>query len=208
MALSNVFDSLQAQLPRFESHYAKTHARSTTLRSFATTTSLVEALDQKSPVTQATRYAIVGEVVAEHRAHPHPVWPALLVLAFAPMLQRLRTRVGGRPADADRDQRVIIAFLEAIKSVGVENAGAFATVALRRTTERAVFGQKTEESNEPTFESFSEHKHTPCDPFGLTEQEKYAEIALARRAKERDERERRDARQRVRPFPKARRVAA
>ena len=208
MALSIVFQSLQTQLPRFEAHYANAHLRRPTLRAFPTTTALVAALEQHSPVPASTKCAAIADVLAEHRAHPHPLWPALLVLAFAPMLHRLRTRVGGRRIDADRDQRVVMAFLEAVDTVRVENAGAFAAAALKRATERAVFAKTIDEANEPTVVSFDENTHTPCDPFALTDQERHAEIALLRRAREREEASRRETGRRVRALPKRQRAAA
>lgn len=136
------------------------------------------------------------------------MWPALLMLGFAPMLYRLRKQIGASHGD-DGDQRVLVAFIAAIGSVRIEDAGKFAAVALRRAVERTLFAPRAVAVEDaPDTVTFDEAVHSPCNPFGLTEAEIHAEAALAARRAARIDAERAELRARVRTLPTRRHRAA
>jgi hypothetical protein len=202
MSLSSLISVVETKLPLRLS--AEARARRPELARFETAGAVLAALKRNSAQTAAERYATVAAIVTEHRAHPNPQWPALLLVAFAPMLQILRNRLGP-PRDEELDDRVVFAFLEAIASVPL-GAGDFMPVALRRATAKKAF-----ESDEPSpadVTSFDEEIHTPFDPTQLSEMELRAEAAWTARRVERLEAERRAASRRVRPLPKRRKPAA
>lgn len=202
MSLSSLISLVATKLPvRIP---AEARARHRALAPFETAATVLSALRLDSAKTAEERYAIVAAIVTEHRMHPDSRWPALLVVAFAPMLHLLRKDLG-RPFDEDLDARVLCAFLGAVATVPLA-AGSFLPVALRRATAKTVF-----ESDEPSPEdvlSFDEELHTPFDPTALSEMELRAEAAWTARRIERLEAERRAASERVRPLPRRRKPAA
>ncbi len=201
MTIATTLSVLESQLSRFFPYYVEVDR--VELLPFATPGDVVLALRSTSSLEPSERYALVTALVAEHQQRPHSLWTATLLLAFAPMIQRLRAGLG-RAKDEERDQRVVFAFLEALKTI--EPAGSYVAVALRRATRKALFAAKA--SANPEMVSFNEEEHSAWDPLALTEAELRIEAAWAARRGARVESERKEARSRVRKLPRKREVAA
>ena len=94
---------------------------------------------------------------------------------------RLRKHLG-RFKDTERDQRVLVAFVEAIDDI---DAGSYASVALQRATYKALFADRDAMDEESV--PFDEELHTPTSPDGMTVAEIRVEAAWAARRAERAE---------------------
>ncbi len=204
MSISLSLASIEQKLSQHNGQYATARTTRPALAAYATPTALLQALDAKATTTESERYALVAAIVAAHHAKPHAVWTSLLLLGFAPMLHRLR----GQFRDADRDQRVLLAFMEAIGSDAVVSAGSFATAAIRRATEKILFAPRALQELEPEGKPFDENKHSVRDPLAPTEAELRTEAALAARRIAQREADHAAARTRVRALPVRRRRAA
>jgi hypothetical protein len=197
MSIKKTLAAIKLHLPHGLPADART--RLAELESYATPMDVVSALEKSSVTTALEKYAIVAAIVGEHRASPDPLWLSILVLGFGPMLNDLRSALGPIPDDG-RDQRVLTAFVRAVKALPAD-VGCFAPVALRRATAREIFAP---EEAEEEFVSFDEDLHTPCTPFALNEGELRVDAMWARRRAERLSCEGAQ----VHDFPKGRRTAA
>jgi hypothetical protein len=84
----------------------------------------------------AERQSLVEALLRRHQKAPHPLWQAMLVAAFEPMLRRMRAR--GRDSREDHEQRILLAFLQALAAV--RSSGQPIFIALRRATVRQLLG--------------------------------------------------------------------
>jgi hypothetical protein len=115
-----VFNKAKASVPAFTT--------------FDAVDDLVAALSDDAASTIAGREQIVAAILVEHRARPHALWSALLLIAYTPMLGRLASRVR---ADDEEEQAIFVAFLDAARRVAAE-PGRIA-IRLRCMTQEAVF---------------------------------------------------------------------
>jgi hypothetical protein len=84
------------------------------------------------------REALTAAMLAEHQGTGDSLWSSALLLAYYPMLNRLRGRlVSARTLRVDLDQVVVTAFLSAVKEVPLHLNRL--PMRLRQRTERAVF---------------------------------------------------------------------
>jgi hypothetical protein len=143
MSLSPLLDAVTNDLPRYAPAYAAARARLSVLAPYPTTDALLGALKRSA------RTENKGELVEllHTQAPAHPLWNALLVATFAPMLMRLRQR-SRRPdeADADQDQAVLLAFLDAIRTV---KPSVHSAKGLVWKTQRAVFDRTRADREAP-----------------------------------------------------------
>jgi hypothetical protein len=108
------------------------------LGSYATPGALLAALDVNSALLEEEKDRLVSVLVAEQCERPSPFWASILILAFAPMLFRLRARVhGNRLPSLDLDQIVVTSFLAAISET--LNADRSAARQLAQRTRRGIF---------------------------------------------------------------------
>jgi hypothetical protein len=135
MNLVVVFRSLPALVRRYESTFHRARPTEPAFDPHATATALLVALSVDSPLPLGDRQELVRALVTLHRSTGHPLWSALLLHTFRPMLLSLRSR--DRGSKEDRDPRVLLAFLQALARTRV--AGQPVLIALRRATARALF---------------------------------------------------------------------
>jgi hypothetical protein len=94
------------------------------------------------PGNKALRYKdiLTRAVIAEHKRNPGAFWTAALLLAYSPMLNRLRGRIMGDAFSSDDlDQLVISAFLDVVKRFPLLQKRSRTFLHLRRMTEQRVF---------------------------------------------------------------------
>jgi hypothetical protein len=151
----------------------KTRATYPALAAYATPEALVAALDLGSSLSPDERASLAGTLVALSQRDPDPVWSSLVLLAFAPLLRRLRARFGPR-SDEDLDQEILASFLEAARTA---LAGPHLALALRWRTEKLVYRFVRGERRAATVEPFDEETH-PADVFerGAAEKAACAEV--------------------------------
>jgi hypothetical protein len=208
MSLFQKIADVRKGLVRYPSQYANARTEHAELGPFASPEEVAVALDASSRLSENSRYALVRAIVAEHEKGAHPLWSSLLFVAFAPLLLQMRGRLG-QPEDEDRDQRVLVAFLQAIRTVSAARTGMHIAVALRRRTQEALVLHHKKEKEEPQRVSFEDEEHSPYDVNALTYAELRAEAAWAKRRAERVAALSRSAREAtVRPLPAKRSTAA
>jgi hypothetical protein len=180
MSLFQKIADVRKGLVRYQSQYATGRSEHAELAPFASPEEAAVALDASSNLSEDNRYTLVRAIVAEHEKGAHSLWGSLLLVAFAPLLLQMRRRLG-HPEDEDRDQRVLVAFLKAIRSISAERTGMHVAVALRRRTQEALVRHREREKREPELASFEEEEHSPYDVNALTYAELRAEAAWAER---------------------------
>ncbi|MCC6648106.1 MAG: hypothetical protein IT374_21370 [Polyangiaceae bacterium] len=115
--------------------------REPALAAHASILAVLAVLADASEATYPERDALTRALLAEQQRTPSELWSAALLLAYAPMLTRLRGRLLSSAVDRDElDLLVIEAFLEAAQGypLCVRRPGHTALY-LRQDTQRAVF---------------------------------------------------------------------
>ena len=119
---------------------------------------VLEALGVPSRRSVAEKDALIRALIAEQQLQPHPLWATALLVAFQPMLRRLRGRLVCRAlAGQDLDQLVVAAFLEAVATFPLDRRGAPALLCVRQLTARWVFRRLTLEQREHALVCTLEH---------------------------------------------------
>ena len=161
MSLADLIKTLAADLsrplPRNTRSFAETRARRPVLTPFAAVADLRLALDPASRLDPDARRTLVAVLVQEAQTGTSPLWSTLLVLAFAPMLHRVRVHVDPRPRDEDLDSAVLAAFLGAVRAV---RAGPYTSLALRWATEKEVLTARIAERRLGARTGFNERIHS------------------------------------------------
>lgn len=103
----------------------------------------------------AEREAVVVALLIEHRASASPLWQALLLAAFEPLLVRMRVRLGHR-GDEDLDQRILLGFFEALATVRTDRV---AVLGIRWAVLDVVKTIIRDERREPETIPFDEEHH-------------------------------------------------
>ncbi|GAB4214804.1 MAG: hypothetical protein OHK0013_39780 [Sandaracinaceae bacterium] len=118
--------------------------------------SVLTALADDREHTYPERDALTRALLAEHRESGDTLWASMLLVAYYPMLSRLRHRLvpGSVPRD-ELDQVVFTAFLAALGELPVDEHADRIAMRLRQRTERQVFAFLRKER---------EHQHPSADP--------------------------------------------
>jgi hypothetical protein len=182
--LSNSIEHMKRAARRHTARFAEGRAAHAALAPFTDAEAVEEALGPNSKLSDDDRGIILAAMVIEHQRTGMPLWAGLLAGAFQGALVRLRTRLGSEP-DADHDQRVICAFVEAISSPFVAASGRFANVSIIRTTQKVVFGEAQAEldaRDTNIFERFEDETFVPAPALPIEAPVEDALAAEMRRA--------------------------
>lgn len=141
--------------------YAEARERAATLGQYESTEKVLGALACERADHYEERERLTRALLAEHRRHTHAIWSELLIVAYYPMLSRLRYRlVSERLTGDDLDQLVLMAFLRAIDDVPFETKADRIALRLRQRTARLLFQQLGREHNgQRLLEELEEHHH-------------------------------------------------
>jgi hypothetical protein len=124
--------------PRFDAARQRHHA----LAPHASLFSVLGLLTDRSARRDLEKEALVRALIAEQQQHGDPLWSTALLLAFRPLLARLRGRIRcDDVAAGELDQMVIVTFLEVVAQLPVGDERPWTLRRLRRTTERRLFSQ-------------------------------------------------------------------
>lgn len=137
MDLRRMLNDLEAEVVR-EKHmerFEEARVRQPPLAPHRTAGAVVAALALYPSDHASTQDALCRCLVEEQRDRPHPLWAAMLVVAFAPMLccQRARLYRGALPAD-DFSQLVLTTFLHVVASFPMAQPPGRTCVFLRQHT--------------------------------------------------------------------------
>ena len=168
-ALSKTIEAIVSNVSRHAPVYAAARPNHPALASYETIADVLAALGQSSRLSVDERDLILIAVVTEHQRTRHALWQAILINAFAPMLLFLRKRQG-RPDDIDLDQAVLLAFLEAARSIRTESHVARC---LRIVTEAKVFESERKARRHVGAEVFDDEVQYPS-VFGASTHTKVA----------------------------------
>jgi hypothetical protein len=132
--LKNTLAAITKSLARPSAEYATARSRCAPLAPYETPDAVVAALRDAGALTLPRRDALAAAILAEHQRAPLPLWQSILLAAFEPVLTRYRRKLGP-PDDEDVDQQILLAFLEAARTV---HGAAHTTLALRWLTQAKV----------------------------------------------------------------------
>jgi hypothetical protein len=144
--MSNTFrqtiQSLKAEVlstrhvPAFEA----ARGRHDVLAAHNTIASVLGVLSDERRDAYAQRDALTRALIAEQQSSPSSFWSAVLLLAYYPMLSRLRHRIyGDAIPSGDLDQIVITMFLTVVTEFPLDKKPDRTAMRLRQRTERRVF---------------------------------------------------------------------
>ena len=106
----------------------------------ATVLSALAVMGEESPAGWVEREALTRAFIAEHQATSLPFWASALLVAYYPMLSRLRHRIWGEALDRDDlDQLVVSCFLQVVAAFPLAEVTDRTALRLRQRTERRVF---------------------------------------------------------------------
>lgn len=129
--------------------------RQPALRAHPNAASVLLALADDAEATYPSRDALTRALASEHRASGHSLWASLLLVAFFPMLSRLRNRLVSDTVPGDElDQLVVTSFLAAMTELPLHDRMNRVAMRLRQRTERQVFAflRKEREHRHPSLE--------------------------------------------------------
>jgi len=105
----------RASTPRNEAVFAEARQRHVAFAPFDDVAMLIAMMELWSGATATDREAVVKALLLERGRSGHELWSTLLVLAYRPMLTKLRKRVRAPVlGDDELDAMVLLAFLEAV----------------------------------------------------------------------------------------------
>ncbi len=175
-------DALKTKLSIYPAEFARGRASQPALAPFETPDALLTALSLSSSATAPERDALTLALVAEHQRKAHPVWSSILLAAYEPMLCGVWKRALDK---RDAQARLVLAFLEVIAKLDVDDPPSLVALHLRHAVERSVFGSTAEAAIEPQRLSLSEarkepHPDSPDARIALNDEMRRLERELAR----------------------------
>lgn len=138
-------------------------ARRPMLAPYPTVAAILEALDDEREETYPLRDAVALALLTEYAETKRPLWGSILLVAFYPMLSRLRHRLYSDSVPREElDQTVVMGFLTALKAVAAFGYADRVGMRLRQRTKRQVFAALRKER---------ESQHASADDKELAELE-------------------------------------
>ncbi len=126
--------------PRHRLTFQEARGREPVLEAHTNLESVLAVLETASEARYPEREELTRALIREQRRGESSLWSSALVLAYAPMLCRLRARLRGDSLSrAELDQLVFAAFFEAIAGFPPDRWTTRVALYLRQQTQRAVF---------------------------------------------------------------------
>jgi hypothetical protein len=130
----------EAHSPRHAPVFEAARRRRPALAPYPTPDAVLARLWARGEGAFAERDRLTCALLAEEQARPAPLWCALLVLAYFPMLATLAGRLKrDRDRELDIDELVLYAFLDAAHALAAAGLSEFAISRLRQVTRRGAF---------------------------------------------------------------------
>ena len=137
-----MFDGLKrvALSPKHARRFEEARCRHPVLVAHRSMATVLAAMDQDARDTYADKDALTRAFIAEHQAAPSSFWASVLLVAYYPMLSRLRHRIyGDALADDDLDQLVVASFLTVVAEFPLADRRDRTAMHLRQMTRHLVF---------------------------------------------------------------------
>ena len=137
-----MFAGLRAEVrsPKHRALFEEARLRHAALGRHSAVAPLLAVLADNDCASYAEKEALTRAVIAEQQARPNSFWAALLLVAYYPMLSRLRHRIYGQAVAAeDLDQLVVASFLGVVANYPLDPPLDRTPMRLRQRTERQVF---------------------------------------------------------------------
>jgi len=163
-------DALKTTLAKYTIEYARGQAVHGALAPLATIDSLLAMLALTSGASHAERDALTFALITEHQRASHPLWQSVLLVAYEPMFANIKKRLHDK---RDADQRILIAFLEAVQKISLGHPPKVLALHLKHATERGVFGTQAASHEEPELLQLSaaRQERSPDNPDARIEHE-------------------------------------
>lgn len=145
-----LFSGLRAEVraPRNQPLFDQARRRHEAFASHDAIVSVLGVLAGDGQSRYAEKEALTRALLAEHQASPSAFWASVLLVAYYPMLSRLRHRIYGDALPGeDLDQLVVTSFLSAVADYPLDAAIDRTAMRLRQRTERLVFRVVCEEQD-------------------------------------------------------------
>jgi hypothetical protein len=141
--------------------FAEAKLRHECLAHYDSIASVLAVMKDESVTGWPERELLTRALVAEFQKRPTPFWTSALLVAYYPMLSRLRHRILGNILDErDLDQLVVTCFLQAARALRLSETPDWTAVRLRQRTARRVFMAIRYEQKEK-HDSFSSSELVP-----------------------------------------------
>ena len=137
-----MFDGLRrvALSLRHGHRFEDARSRHPALAAHPSMATVLAALERDDRDAYAEKEALTRALIAEHQAHPSSFLASVLLVAYYPMLSRLRHRIyGDALADEDLDQLVVASFLSVVAEYPMADRQERTALRLRQMTEHLVF---------------------------------------------------------------------
>ena len=107
---------------------------------------VLAAFDDERDETYPSRDALTRALLAQYQASTNSLWASLLLVAYYPMLSRLRLRLNDNPFPVDElDQVVVLAFLTTLAEFPLAEVTDRVPMRIRQGTQRQVFDRLRKE---------------------------------------------------------------
>jgi len=137
-----LFDPLRNKVcsTRAQAVYDEGRCRREGLIDLFTVPALLELLGESRMNDYVRKDLATRSLIAEYQRGGDSLWSSLLLVAYFPMLSRLRSRIWGNAmCQDDLDQLVIISFLGVCRSYDLDRYDTYTIVRLRQLTQKRVF---------------------------------------------------------------------
>jgi hypothetical protein len=154
MDLQNIKRSLRRELsnPKNQELFEMARRHNTAFVNHSTLFSVLAALDDRSVTDYTEKETLTRSLIREQQRASNPLWAAILITAYLPMLGRLRSRITGNPLPPkDLDQIIITSFLQVVKEFPLSKWRDHTCVKLRQQTQRRVFRELNQERAHQNF---------------------------------------------------------
>ena len=121
------------------SWFDEAKARHQCLARHTTVHSVLTVMSDETPSGWSEREALTRALIAEYQTTSLPFWASVLLVAYYPMLSRLRRRIWGILDRDDLDQLVLSSFLQVVTAFSLAAVTDRVALRLRQRTERRVF---------------------------------------------------------------------
>lgn len=157
-----MFDRLrrEALSPRHVRRFEEARGREPALTGYRCIAAVLATLELDDSDAYSEKDALTRALIAEQQTAPCSLWASALLVAYYPMLSRLRHRIYDDVlAEADQDQLVVTSFLSVVAEFPLADNPDRITLRLRWMTQRLVFRWVRQELREQKVVMLAEPEH-------------------------------------------------
>lgn len=163
-------------------YFEKARSRHSALAAFESIAAVFKAFADDRAESYPERETLTRALLLESRASDDTIWVSILLVAYYPMLSRLRYRlVSNHLARDELDQLVLAAFVEVLRNVPLDEGTDRLAMRLRQGTQRLVFAALRKEHEEQHFPLMPDEVVSlrAEDPFSTAHEQGHSRLDLA-----------------------------